>query len=137
MNILRTGGRSDRDGVINEPGSARFPESLLPPKDLHRPRGSNPSKVINDCQSLIKRWAQGSDTPFDNMKACTIHMIMIVVWLTVGCRTMDREASWEYTRTNDFSRLQELAKEGWALDSWHALGSNDGGTMYIMKRKAH
>jgi hypothetical protein len=83
------------------------------------------------------RWAQGSDTPFDNMKACTIHMIMIVVWLTVGCRTMDREASWEYTRTNDFSRLQELAKEGWALDSWHALGSNDGGTMYIMKRKAH
>jgi hypothetical protein len=33
-----------------------FSETSLPPKDLRRPQGSNPLKVINDCQSLIKRW---------------------------------------------------------------------------------
>ena len=55
MNILRTGGRPSSDGVINEPGRACFQRLSLPPKDLRRPQGSNPLKVINDCQSLIKR----------------------------------------------------------------------------------
>ena len=55
MNSLRTGGRSDSDGVIYEPGNVCFREPSLPPKDLHRPQASSPLKVINDCQSLIKR----------------------------------------------------------------------------------
>jgi hypothetical protein len=41
--------------VLNEPGNACFRKPSLPQKDFHRPQGSNPLKVINDCQSLIKR----------------------------------------------------------------------------------
>jgi hypothetical protein len=58
MNSLRTEGRSGSGVVINEPGRACFQASRLPLKDLHRPQGSNPLKVINDCQSLIKRSAK-------------------------------------------------------------------------------
>mgnify|MGYP000859477478 CR=1 FL=1 len=53
MNILRTGVGPGSDGVINEPGNDRSQEAPLLPKDLHRPQGSDPPNVINDCQSLI------------------------------------------------------------------------------------
>jgi hypothetical protein len=55
MNSLRAGSRSGSDGVIYEPGSARFQELSLSPKSLRRNQEGNPLKVINDWQSLIKR----------------------------------------------------------------------------------
>ena len=56
MNSLRTGGRSGSGVVINEPGNACFREPSLSSKDLRRSQGIHSLKVINDCQSLIKRW---------------------------------------------------------------------------------
>ena len=46
--------------MINEPGNACFREPWLSSKDCRRSQGIHPLKVINDCQSLIKRSAMKS-----------------------------------------------------------------------------
>jgi hypothetical protein len=75
MNILRTGVRPDSDGVINEPGSACFQETLLLLKDLRRLQSNHPRNLINDCQSLIKR----------SVKIIATIATFVVFLVLVGC----------------------------------------------------
>jgi len=57
MNSLRNEGWSGLEGVIDEPGNACFQEAFLLLKDLRRLQRNHLRNLINDCQSLIKRYA--------------------------------------------------------------------------------
>jgi len=73
--------------VINEPGSVRFQETSLLPKDFQRHSQDNPRKVFNDCQSLNQRWASSRIMR-------TLHIIIgaaLMAAFGIGCSTSSKE----------------------------------------------
>jgi hypothetical protein len=72
----------------------------------------------------------------DAMKKCNAIIIAACAIAMAGCDTMHRAGKWEYREVRRIEEANQLAAQGWKLESFTATDSSSGHYEYfILKRR--